>query len=54
MIVVSIFLQILSWFGLAEPNWWYIVLGLCIAPIYVFSNELEEHEPWIFDANKWW
>ena len=54
MIVVSIFLQVLSWFGLAELNWWYIVLGLTIAPVYVFSNELQEHEPWVFEANKWY
>ena len=35
-------------------DWRYILVGLSIAPIYVFSNELAEREPWVFAANKWW
>ncbi len=35
-------------------DWRYILIGLSIAPIYVFSNELAERESWVFAANKWY
>lgn len=35
-------------------DWRYILVGLSIAPIYVFSNELAEREPWVFANQKWW
>ncbi len=35
-------------------DWRYILIGLTIAPIYVFSNELAEREPWVFENKKWW
>lgn len=35
-------------------DWRYILVGLAIAPIYVFSNELAEREPWVFENKKWW
>jgi hypothetical protein len=35
-------------------DWRYILIGLSVAPIYVFSNELAEREPWVFASQKWW
>lgn len=32
----------------------YILIGLSIPFIYTFSNELQEREPWVFAANKWY
>lgn len=35
-------------------DWRYVLVGLSIAPIYLFSNELAEREPWVFENKKWW
>ena len=35
-------------------DWRYILVGLSIAPIYVFSNELAEREPWVFEKKTWY
>lgn len=35
-------------------DWRYILVGLSIAPIYAFSISLEEREPWVFSADKWY
>lgn len=31
-----------------------VLIGLSIPFIYTFSNELQEREPWVFAANKWY
>lgn len=31
-----------------------VLIGLSIPFIYTFANELQEHEPWIFNSNKWY
>jgi hypothetical protein len=31
-----------------------VLIGLSIPFIYTFANELEEHEPWLFDDSKWY
>ena len=35
-------------------DWRYVLVGLSIAPIYVFSNELAEREPWVFEKKTWY
>ena len=35
-------------------DWRYVLVGLSIAPIYVFSNELAEREAWVFEKKTWW
>ena len=35
-------------------DWRYVLVGLSIAPIYLFSNELAEREAWVFENKKWW
>lgn len=35
-------------------DWRYILVGLSVAPIYVFSNELAEREPWVFEKKTWY
>ena len=54
MLAFSLVLYVLSLFGICEPKWDYIWVGFSIAPIYAFSISLEEHEPWIFNKNKWY
>lgn len=54
MLVLSLATFILSLFGICEPKWGYILIGLSIAPIYVFSNELAEREPWVFEKKTWY
>lgn len=54
MIVLSLATFILSLFDICEPKWRYILIGLSIAPIYVFSNELAERESWLFEKKTWY
>ena len=54
MLMVSIILQILHWFELAQANWNYIWIGLSVAPIYAISLDLEEKESWVFVKKNWW
>lgn len=54
MLVLSLATFILSLFGICEPKWGYILIGLSIAPIYVFCNELAEREPWVFEKKTWY
>ena len=35
-------------------DWRYVLVGLSITPIYLFSNELAEREAWVFENKKWW
>ena len=35
-------------------DWRYILVGLSIAPIYLFSNELAEREAWVFEKKTWY
>jgi hypothetical protein len=35
-------------------DWRYLLVGLSIAPIYSFSDTLEQYDGWLFKANKWY
>lgn len=35
-------------------DWRYILIGLSIAPIYSLCQVLQDFEPWVFSADKWY
>lgn len=35
-------------------DWRYLLVGMSIAPVYSFAQTLQQYEPWVFAANKWY